>query len=212
MGQYTSHMTGITSLMADNIALGNFALALAGLTAIAAFVSGAISSSLMVNWGKRRRLRSQFALPLLLEAALLLLFGLMGTVMDAHYTFRLPETVIILCFTMGLQNAVITKISHSEIRTTHITGLVTDFGIEIGRLLYFNRSTELGRIEADRRRLGIQGKLILMFIIGGVFGGIGFKHLGYATTLPLAALLILLTTLPLLDDMRLRYRLHRKTH
>jgi len=39
---------------------------------------------------------------------------------------------VLLCFIMGLQNAVITKISHAEIRTTHVTGLVTDVGIELG--------------------------------------------------------------------------------
>jgi len=37
-------------------------------------------------------------------------------------------TVMLLCFIMGLQNAVISKISRSEIRTTHVTGLVTRRG------------------------------------------------------------------------------------
>ena len=36
---------------------------------------------------------------------------------------------------MGLQNAIMTKISKAEIRTTHMTGVVTDIGIELGRLL-----------------------------------------------------------------------------
>lgn len=210
VGQYTSHMTGIASLMADNIALGQIKLALAGFSALCAFVAGSITSSVLVTWAKRRRLRSHFALPLALEALLLLIFGLMGAVMDNQYAFLLPETVIVLCFTMGLQNATITRISHSEIRTTHITGLITDLGMEIGRLIYFNRSHELGRIEADRRKLRIQARLILMFLIGGICGGFGFKHLGYATTLPLAALLVVLTLLPMIDDMRLRYRALRR--
>ena len=47
--------------------------------------------------------------------------------------------MLVLCYIMGLQNAVITKISNAEIRTTHITGLVTDLGIEIGKMLYLNR-------------------------------------------------------------------------
>ena len=33
---------------------------------------------------------------------------------------------MLLCFIMGLQNAVISKITRSEIRTTHITGIITD--------------------------------------------------------------------------------------
>lgn len=212
VGQYTSHMTGIVSLVADNIALGNLALALTGVSALCAFIAGAVCSSVMVTWAKRRRLRSQFALPLLLEASLLLFFGLLGATLHEQRTFLLPETVIVLCFTMGLQNALITRISQSEIRTTHVTGLVTDLGIEIGRLIYFNRTHELGRIEADRRRLRIQGKLILMFVAGGICGGLGFKHWGYASTIPLAIILVILSLLPLLDDMRLRYRLLRMQH
>lgn len=210
VGQYTSHMTGIVSLMADNVALGNLTLALAGLSALCAFLFGAISSTLMINWAKRRRLRSLFVLPLLLEAALLLVFGLLGSIMDEQYAFHLPETVILLCFTMGLQNALITKISDAEIRTTHITGLVTDFGVEIGRLVYCNRSTNKTRVTADRAKLRIQSALILMFIGGGIVGALGFKQLGYATTIPLALLLVALSVLPLLDDMRLRYRVAKR--
>jgi hypothetical protein len=46
----------------------------------------------------------------------------------------------LLAFTMGLQNAVVSKISASQIRTTHMTGVITDLGIELGKLLYWNRS------------------------------------------------------------------------
>ncbi len=211
VGQYTSHMTGIVSLMTDNIVLGQMTLVLTGLSALCAFLIGSITSSMLVTWAKRRRLRSHFALPLALEALLLLVFGLLGAAMDNQIAFLLPETVLVLCFTMGLQNATITRISHSEIRTTHITGLVTDLGMEIGRLIYFNHSDELGRVEADRRKLRIQLRLILMFVVGGMAGAFGFKQLGYGTTLPLAALLIVLTMLPMIDDMRLRYRFLRRS-
>jgi len=33
--------------------------------------------------------------------------------------------VLLLCFMMGLQNAVISKLSNAEIRTTHVAGIVT---------------------------------------------------------------------------------------
>ncbi len=211
VGQYTSHMTGIVSLMTDNIVLGQMTLVLTGLSALCAFLIGSITSSMLVTWAKRRRLRSHFALPLALEALLLLVFGLLGAAMDNQIAFLLPETVLVLCFTMGLQHATITRISHSEIRTTHITGLVTDLGMEIGRLIYFNHSDELGRVEADRRKLRIQLRLILMSVVGGIAGAFGFKQLGYGTTLPLAALLIVLTMLPMIDDMRLRYRFLRRS-
>ena len=65
---YTSHMTGIVSSMADNLALGEFTLALGAVGAVSSFLLGAMTSAIMINYGRRRALRSQFALPLLLEA------------------------------------------------------------------------------------------------------------------------------------------------
>ena len=48
VGQYTSHMTGIVSSIADNLVLGNIAIALAGLLALTAFVGGAMTTAWMV--------------------------------------------------------------------------------------------------------------------------------------------------------------------
>ena len=61
IGGYTSHMTGIVSGMADDLALGNVTVALAAFGAWLAFVSGAAVTAIMVNWGRRRQLHSQFA-------------------------------------------------------------------------------------------------------------------------------------------------------
>ena len=103
---------------------------------------------------------------------------------------------------MGLQNAVITKISHAEIRTTHVTGLVTDLGIELGKLLYINRLTRDTLVRANRQKLSLLGKLIGSFFIGGLVGAIGFKQFGYITTVPLAVLLLLLVWHPVLNDAK----------
>jgi len=202
VGQYTSHMTGILSSVADNLVLGQFTLALAGLAALLAFISGAMTTAWMVNWGLRRQLQSAYGRPLLLESALLLVFGLFGAGINVWAGLFAPLTVLLLCYLMGLQNAVITKISHAEIRTTHMTGLVTDLGIELGKLLYVNRLTREHLVSADRHRLGIHLKLIGSFFIGALAGAIGFKSIGYFATIPLSALLLLLVLRPVLNDAR----------
>jgi uncharacterized membrane protein YoaK (UPF0700 family) len=111
---------------------------------------------------------------------------------------------VLLCFIMGLQNAVITKISKAEIRTTHVTGLVTDAGIELGKLLYINRSTDKSPVLANRQRLRLHALLIGCFFTGGLAGAIGFKFAGFVTTVPLAVVLSILTLRPLLHDLRVR--------
>lgn len=202
IGQYTSHMTGLLSAVADHLVLGQFALVAASLAAVAAFIGGAMTTALMVNWGLRRQLRSAFARPLALETSLLLVFGLFGAALQLHAELFAPLTVLLLCYIMGLQNAVITKVSQAEIRTTHVTGLVTDIGIELGKLVYLNRSPAPTRVQANRRKLGVHLTLVAAFLVGAIAGALGFKHWGYITTVPLAALLGLLVSGPLLYDLR----------
>lgn len=202
--QYTSHMTGIVSEMADALVLGQRTVLLTGVGALVSFVAGAATTAITVNFARRRGLSSAYAQPLLLEAALLLTFGILGARFDQLHTTFVPLTVALLCFTMGLQNAVITKISNAEVRTTHVTGIVTDIGIELGKLVYVNRGAlpDGARVLADRYRLRTLLLLLGAFFAGGVLGAVGFQSFGYAATIPIAAILMLLTLVPIVDDIR----------
>lgn len=201
--QYTSHMTGIVSSMADHIALGAPDVVLSGAGALLSFVSGAACTSLMVNFARRRRMHSVYALPLLVEAVLLLAFGVVGSRFSAVAGLFVPFTVMLLCFMMGLQNALITKLSRAEIRTTHITGIATDIGIELGKLAYWNRpGSAQPRVLANRGRLRMLALLAAGFFLGGVVGALGFRHAGYLSTVPLAVLLVALAIVPAIDDLR----------
>jgi uncharacterized membrane protein YoaK (UPF0700 family) len=201
IGRYTSHVTGIVSSMADNLALGRHGLVLAALGAAGAFMLGAASTALMVNFGRRRRLYSEYALPLLVEALLLLGFGVWGAGQPAPGPAAIQLTVALLCYVMGLQNALVTKLSQAEIRTTHMTGIVTDIGIELGKLLYWNADPGLAPVRANWRRLRVLAALLACFIAGGIAGAFGFRHIGYLVTLPLAALLCMLAIVPAADDL-----------
>ena len=202
VGQYTSHMSGILSSVADNLILGQIQLAIVGVALVVSFLCGSMTTAWMVNWSQRRQMRSAFARPLLIEAGLLLIFGIFGTAINHFAELFVPVTVMLLCFIMGLQNAVITKISHAEIRTTHVTGLLTDLGIELGKLSYFNRSGIPQKVVANRRKLRIHALLVSSFFGGALVGAFGFKTFGYVATVPLAIVLIVLTWGPILDDLR----------
>jgi uncharacterized membrane protein YoaK (UPF0700 family) len=205
--QYTSHMTGIVSSAADNLALGAADLVLDALGAIVSFLLGAASTALLVNYGRRRALASEYALPLLFEAMLLLAFGVLGARLSSIAGLFVPVTVMLLCYTMGLQNALVTKLSHAEIRTTHMTGIVTDIGIELGKMLYWNAdATARPYVAANHERLAVLCGLLGSFFCGGVAGAVGFKMLGYVATVPLALLLSGLAIVPALDDLRARAR------
>lgn len=207
VGMYTSHMTGFASMISDMLVLGSFTVAIGATGALLAFVAGAACTAVLVNWARQNHLRSEYALPLLLEAGLLLVFGLLGATLNRQTPFAVPLTVLVLAFTMGLQNALVSKISASQIRTTHMTGVITDMGIELGKLFYWNqgaRPPEL-QVRANRIKLRLYAMLLGAFMAGGVVGAAGFKYLGFVWVLPMAGLLLLMSLPPLWADC-LRYR------
>lgn len=211
--QYTSHMTGFVSMLADNLVLGQMPLVLGALGALWAFMSGAGTTAILINWARQRKLHGSYALPLLLMAVLMLLFGLVGAITLSWPTpFAVPLTVLLLSFIMGLQNATVTKMSSSQIRTTHMTGVVTDLGIELGKMLYWNRTGTApeSQVRANQARLRLFAGLLGMFLVGGVAGAAGFKHLGFVFVVPLALVLLALSLPPLWSDRdRLREPLRR---
>lgn len=192
--QFTSHMSGtVASLAADLAGGGAFDLLRPGVV-LAAFLAGAALCALLVNWSRRRDHESLYALPLLTEALLLALaaFG------SPHL---LLYTLALLAFSMGLQNAIITKISHAEIRTTHVTGMITDIGIQLGRALYPNRNRGRQPVRIERSRLLLLSLLVALFFLGGWMGALAYPHFGLLTMLPLAVMLAAPTVLPIAADL-----------
>ena len=211
VSMYTSHMTGFASMLADNLVLGNMKLVLGALSALLAFTAGAALTAVLVNWSRHNWMRSEVALPLLVEAVLLLIFGLMGATLSRQTPFAVPLTLLVLAFTMGLQNALVSKISASQIRTTHMTGVITDLGIELGKLFYWNRtgSPLESRVRANHIKLRLYATLLGMFISGGLVGALGFKYVGFVWVVPLALGLLAISLPPLYADWRRQQR--RKT-
>ncbi|WP_243317867.1 YoaK family protein [Geothrix paludis] len=213
VSHYTSHVTGVVSSMADELADGDLATALAALAMMLSFLAGAFVCTTLISFGQRRRMRSRYALTLVFEALLMMVFGLMGNRLQQEIRFTLPSTVMLLCFIMGMHNTVTSIISGAAVRTTHLTGTVTDIGIELSRLTYVNVHHRHGRerIVANRQKLTLLLLILVSFIVGGVSGALGFRHIGFKVTVPLALFLCFLAARPLLLEMRLLlHRLRRQ--
>jgi uncharacterized membrane protein YoaK (UPF0700 family) len=200
VGKYTSHMTGYVSQVADSLATGNFAIALASIIAIFSFLCGAITSSVMVVWARLNRTRDQYALPIALQGTSLLGFSLSGHFISNDYIL---VQLAWLCYLMGMQNATITKLSKARVRTTHVTGMVTDIGIETGRAI-FGRLATNSHIRADARKLSTLISIVLAYFVGGIMGAIGFASVGFYFAMPLAMILLALSVPKLLAALAKR--------
>jgi uncharacterized membrane protein YoaK (UPF0700 family) len=212
VGFYTSHTTGSISRGMDELAVGNTGTALFFLGVVAAFFLGAATASTFIHLGRRRRFHSPYGGALFIEALLLLFFGYIAHHRSLNGDLRAGLIAASLSFFMGMLNAIATTISAAELRVTHMTGIVTDLGIELAELLYWNRSLrrKAPRIVADRRRLRLHAGILAAFCLGGLSGALGFTHVGYELVFALALILLALSLRPVLYDLRVRLRLARR--
>lgn len=168
-GSFTANMTGNLSAMADEAAAGAFGVALSFGGLVVAFVLGALSAALAVMAGERRGLRTVYAWVVMAEAVVLIgLGGAMVTDPPEQTTL-----VVVLSFVMGLQNAVTTMISKARVRTTHVSGMATDLGIELAAVL----DKGAARQEAVPK-LKLHALTLLSFAVGGVVGALLYVLVG----------------------------------
>jgi uncharacterized membrane protein YoaK (UPF0700 family) len=126
-------VTGTASNLGRDIADGSWALGAFALMLLVTFYLGAFISGVLVELGRRRQWESIYVLPMALEGVLLFFFGVgleiwHGRIIDQPHIL-VPMTGI-ASLAMGLQNATITRISSGVVRTTHVSGVLTDLGIE----------------------------------------------------------------------------------
>ncbi len=194
--QYTSHMTGYLASLADNLAVGNLWLAFVSVLAISAFTAGAGFSSVLISWARDHHSHHQYSLPVAVQGGFLLCFSF-GWIFTSEVG-RL-FSIACLCFIMGMQNAMVTKLSGARIRTTHATGMVTDIGIELGRAFY-GLVRRASKVRADCGKLGVLLLQVVSFLFGGITGALGYKALGFMFSLPLGAVLLGISLPHLLFD------------
>lgn len=176
VGLYSSNMTGNVSALADHGALGDFGPGLLFLAIVLTFIGGAMVSTLLINAGRRRARAGIYAFSILAEAVLLAALAAVDLWLGAG---RGALLVFGLSFLMGLQNAVVTRLSNARVRTTHVTGMVTDIGIELGNLA--DNAWHRGRqhvSDFNREKLVLHGQTVLSFLGGGVLGVLGYRAMG----------------------------------
>ncbi len=144
LGVYTSHVTGNVARIGDELVLGHADVAMTAGLLVVAFYLGAVSATAMVAKARHNH-RARYAVALLAEAVALMFVLLLAHPRVRDYWGAYASAVSLLGFSMGMQNALVTKLSGAVVRTTHMTGIVTDLGIETVRLVGWFRESTRGR-------------------------------------------------------------------
>ena len=181
VGTYTSHVSGSVGRSGIAVAEGAPGIALAAVELVGGFFLGALLASLLVSGGFRR-VAVGYGLALLLEAAALTAF-VVARASDAE-AHPFTSGAMLLSLAMGMQNSLVTHLSGAVVRTTHLTGVITDLGIEAAGWLRFRRG-------GDERPTLARGVLLAIiasaFTIGSVLGAMVVMRVGRLSMLAPAA-------------------------
>lgn len=157
-----THLTGTVTRLSVDLGHGDRADALfvAGLGA--AFVLGAAVSGLIIG-SSTLRLGRRYGVAVMVEAVLIAAAAVV--IRDA-----LILGAMLAATAAGLQNAMASSYRNLIVRTTHVTGLLTDLGFMAGQLL--------GGHKIALWRFALIGSLLIAFTAGGVAGVLAHEPLG----------------------------------
>lgn len=200
IGTFTSHVTGSAGRASIDLAKGDVGATIFASLLVVSFFVGAFCASLVIE-GSLERMPEAYGIALSLQAALLVAFVFVAGLSRATHPRMLDAQAALLCGAMGMQNSLVTRLSGSVVRTTHLTGIVTDLGIEAARWYRWHRARIglpalfKGRVppeEPKKQRSLLLLTILLTFSIGAALGGfLTLRASRWAMALPAAATLAL---------------------
>lgn len=163
--QAVTHLTGTTTLLGAAIAHADGPGIVHFAAIIGSFVAGAVLSGFIIQ-DSTLRLGRRYGIALLLESALLCAAV---PLLRRENAFGIYAAAC----ACGLQNAMVSTYSGAVVRTTHLSGMITDLGIFLGHFLR--------GLAVDRLRLRLCVLVISGFLGGGIAGALLFRSFDYAT-------------------------------
>ena len=181
---FVSHVTGVGTTIGIQIAAGNLLTAMELLIIPFSFMGGVIISALLIDDRQAKGKAPAYAQVMgIIHFLLLLAFisgklGWLGEFGEPFEFFGDLFLVSILCMSCGLQNASIVSATRGTIRTTHLTGILTDLGIYLIRIRHLKRFSKerYRQLIINRIRLGT----FLIFSSGSALSSALFLKFEYS--------------------------------
>lgn len=162
----TTNVTGHFAFFADEIFKLNLREAFIYFLYIFFFFLGSFLSNIVVEIVTKVNEKMIYVIPVIIESIILFLVAVFGQVLIDESPNLLAYSLL---FAMGLQNSLVTTISSAVVRTTHLTGLFTDLGIELSQLFFYKLKEQREKLYAS---IKLRLTIISFFLIGGIIGGV----------------------------------------
>lgn len=180
----TTNVTGHFAYLIDEVLLMRWGEGMVYFVYIFSFFIGSFASNVLVEIASRTNAAFSHRVPVVIEAVILAGVALFGSLLIETGPHLMA---CILLFSMGMQNSLVTTISNATVRTTHLTGLFTDLGIELSQLFFYVKPEQRAQLKAS---IKLRLIIISFFFLGGILGGILFNPIGLYTLLIAAAALL----------------------
>ncbi len=161
----TTNVTGHFAFFVDEVFKLNFLQGFIYFLYIFFFFFGSFFSNFLIEFVSKINDRFIYRIPFLIESAILIFAAFLG-----DFIIKTAPNVLafLLLFAMGLQNSLVNSISNTTVRTTHLTGLFTDLGIELSQLFFYKLKEQREKLFSS---IKLRVTIISFFFFGGLFGG-----------------------------------------
>ena len=199
----TTNVTGHFAFFAEEIMRKDFAAAITFFVFTLIFLLGAFTSNFISEYVAKSNSNFSHIIPIALEILILAIVASFESAMSLD-NLEGKFLASAMLFAMGIQNSLVTKISQSTVRTTHLTGLFTDLGIELSQLFFYKKPEETKKLKTN---IYLRISIISFFFIGCVLGGFIYSFFNIKT-LFIACFFLLIALL--YDSIRLQYHLFKR--
>lgn len=167
----TTNVTGHFAFFVDEVFKLDFWQGFIYFLYIFFFFSGSFISNLLIEIISRKDDHYIYIVPASIECLILFIIGFWGKDLQ----LKSPDIIAFsLLFAMGLQNSLVTTISSATVRTTHLTGLFTDLGIELSQLFFYKAADQKKRLISS---IKLRFTIISFFFIGGIVSGVSYSKI-----------------------------------
>jgi uncharacterized membrane protein YoaK (UPF0700 family) len=179
--RFVSHLTGFATLAGVAGANFDWATMFGMILVPCCFLVGVMISAWNVERQRIKNLSPRYSLifsMIILSISFIAILGSTGYLGKFGEPLNLNRDYLLLfllAFTCGLQNAVISSASGMVVRTTHLTGVTTDFGIGLVRIWSNRKNLNKLEVFAAWCRFGIY----VSFILGSLISAMLFLKFGF---------------------------------
>jgi uncharacterized membrane protein YoaK (UPF0700 family) len=183
----TTNVTGHFAYFAEEVLQHNYEAAITFFVFTIFFLMGSFTSSFIAEIVSKQNPRLSHVIPISLEMTILILIAVFGSQSDLS-KIEGKLSAFFMLFAMGIQNSLVTNISRSTVRTTHLTGLFTDLGIELSQLFFYKKPEDTKRLKTS---IYLRLSIITFFFVGCISGGFIYKYIEIKTLFVAAFVLML---------------------